>query len=407
MADAINVMIALQTPDGLSFGYVMDASARHVRFTVNNNLQPGLSFAWRMELQGYAETIMGRLTVTQAYPPPSAGEWPRYDAKIDEIPEDDGVLLSVWMEDQSKGGSSRRIERDPARFIKDMFADSLRGTSSNQTKLIIERMNERTARRKARFGKKKPGVGGDFGLSIESTIGKSGSVSSAQVRTRISLALGGFSRRQLEEPELDPAPRTPLTPAAPDNTTATATGWTDAEAGPDLPMDRPGPERKHPTARATVGQAPAPTSRTTEQIIAAALRATGLPPKPAPATHPPAAPEPVTAPPPAAPRRPRSRQPEPMGGLCYDDSHQPPLLELRYPQAGDFAEDYRRHLKNRGLFLAGHIIGARGDELRVCIVLPDQVFDCTAQVVAVMASGTGLALNLDRTQLTAMAAAAR
>ncbi len=254
MPESINVMIALQTPDGLAFGYVLDASPRHVAFTVNGNLHPGVSFAWRMELQGYAETIMGRLTVEKVHPARSADGWPRYEARIDEIPPEDGALLAVWMEDQEKGGSSRRLEKDPSRFVKDMFSEGMRGASSAQTKLVIERMNERSARREQMFKKKKQGVAGDFGLSRQSRqSGVGSSVSSVEIRSRISSALGSFSRKKLEEAEPEPKPRVEAV---------------------EIP---PTPERANPTDQADEGTAPAPDTRSTQEIIAEALRKANLP----------------------------------------------------------------------------------------------------------------------------------
>lgn len=422
MAEAINVMIALQTPDGLSFGYVLDASPRHVVFTCNNNLPPGVSFAWRMELKGYAETIMGRLTVTRAYPARTASEWPRYEGNIDDIPPEDGVLLKVWMEDQEKGGSSRRIEKDPARFIKDMFSEGMRGASSASTKLVIDRMNERRVRREALFKQTKRGVGGDFGLSVESKAASHGSsVSSAEVRSRITAALGGFSRRKLEEEPPPPAPPLPPPDAPPPPPEAPA-------ASPPI-TEHDAPERAYPTASTGVGDAPAPRSKTTDEIIAAALHAAGLrsdseahptaapdlgqessPPRPVPSPEP--APEanvgegftpsrPVPNPEPAP-----TTEPEPEPGMVFDPSSSPALLRIRYPQAGDYAEDYRRHLKNGGLFIKGQQIGARGDTLQVELIIPGEPIACSAQVVAVMAAGTGLMLNLTKDQRAALAAAA-
>ena len=407
----MNVMLAVQTPDGLAFGYVLDASPRHVVFTVNSNLSPGMSFAWRMELKGYSETIMGRLTVTRAHPPRTSSEWPRFEATIDDIPEEDGVLLAVWMEDQEKGGSSRRLERDPDRFIKDMFSEGMRGASSAQTRLVIDRMNERTAKREQLFKKQKRGVGGDFGLSRESTVAGSSSVSSTAVRSRISAALGDFSRRKLTEPQAQDAPTPPASPPL---------GQAPEPPPPAEPLP---PVRSHPTADAQVGEAPSRRSRTTEEIIADALRAAGLRSN-VPRLEPglPRGPEPVELAEPSDPARVRSEPeiapvpepsvPEPAEdpqlsqALLYDPSQTPALLVIRYPQAGDYADDYRRHLRNSGLFLKRQQLGARGDTLLVRLVTPAGTMECQAQVVAVMAAGTGLMLSLSKDQRAALAAAA-
>ena len=195
----MNVMLAVQTPDGLAFGYVLDASPRHVVFTVNSNLSPGMSFAWRMELKGYSETIMGRLTVTRAHPPRTSSEWPRFEAMIDDIPEEDGVLLAVWMEDQEKGGSSRRLERDPDRFIKDMFSEGMRGASSAQTRLVIDRMNERRERRARLFKKTDDIFKQEMALTTDTVLAKSEQADEGANRASIRQAV-------LTRPEPDPAP---------------------------------------------------------------------------------------------------------------------------------------------------------------------------------------------------------
>lgn len=266
MAEALNVMIALQTPDGLAFGYVMDASPRHVSFTVNNNLPVGTRFAWRMELKGYSETIMGQLTVTRAYPARSAADWPRFDATIDDIPEEDSKLLKVWMEDQEKGGTSRRMEHDPSRFIKDMFSEGMSGASSAQTKLVIDRINERRARREKLFSKKKKGIGGDMGLSRESGSPSSSHQGSQSARREIFSALERFGTRDAAG---EPAePEGPLIPAV----------------GDPVAFSTPSPARAEDDE--------ADIMPTTEELVAGVMQAV------LPAT---ALPSPTTAPPPPPP----------------------------------------------------------------------------------------------------------
>ncbi len=422
MAEPINVLIALQTPDGLAFGYVLDATPRHMTFTVNSNLPIGTTFAWRMELKGYAETIMGQLSVTQGYPARSVTDWPRYEARVDQIPDDDAVLLKVWMEDQDKGGSSRRLEQDPDRFIKDMFAEGMSGASTAQTNLVIERMNERRARRERLFKKKKRGVGGDFGLSTEAAE-NSASVSSASLRSQITKALGGFARRKLGEPEPPPpAVRTEVQASTP------------PQPEPEPPPLVPDPVLPDP-------------SSVTDEIIAAALEAAGLqssgavkPPLASPVED--LAPRPpdderdevITQPEPAvleeasqdddpvvaesdepldpqeevhdhvvdeAPEPAEVAEPPANGEtrISFDSAQTPPLLEVRYHTGGNFQDDFRRHLKNGGLFLKGQQMGARGDKLAVRLVLPSgHVMACEAKVVASLAAGTGLMLSLSRDQ---------
>jgi hypothetical protein len=146
------VMVALQTKDGLAFGYVLELMNEDVTFEVNANIQPSEEMAFRMELKGYEETVMGQLRVLSGRPSAGAA-WPQYRAKILNIPTADQQLLAVWMEDQREGGSSRRVERNPEEYVKDMFAKKMSGASEASTNLVIERMNERRARRDMLFKK--------------------------------------------------------------------------------------------------------------------------------------------------------------------------------------------------------------------------------------------------------------
>jgi len=425
MAPSLNVMIALQTPDGLAFGYVFEASRTHVAFTVQSQIPPGTTMAWRMELKGYTETIMGRLTVTQAEPARGAGEWPRYQARVDEIPDEDLALLSVWMEDQEKGGTSRRMEKDPDRFVKDMFSEGMRSASAAQTKLVIERMNERRLKREQMFRKKKSGIGGDFGLSRESADVPS-SAAQGSARGRISAALADFTRRPLAPATPGPEPALPVSSASP-------------PASPD-----PLPWGAHGGQEGAVSQL-------SEHVIAAALDAVGLQSDPRERR----APTPAVPPPtPAAKETRAGDEPEdaliddgpedaliddgpedaliddePDDGLIDDGPQDeliddgpedgliddgppavaeppvavereasPPRVRLRYDAAA-YAEDYRRHLRTGGLFLAGMALGARGQAVAVEIRLPSgATLACDAQVVAALPSGTGLMLMLTRAE---------
>ena len=146
------VMVALQTKDGLAFGYVEGLTDKGFTFEVNSNIAPGEELTFRMELKGYEETIMGLLRVTSGRKG-TVANWPVYQATILEIPKEDRALLEVWMEDQSKGGSSRRVERNPDDYVRDMFSQKMSGATTAATNLVIERMNERRARRDRLFKK--------------------------------------------------------------------------------------------------------------------------------------------------------------------------------------------------------------------------------------------------------------
>jgi len=146
------VMVALQTKDGLNYGYLHDLVNDTCSFEVNSKISAGEEMAFRMELKGYEETVMGMLRVTGGRPA-SGGNWPMYQAKILEIPEFDRQLLEVWVVDQRDGGSTRRVERNPDEYVKDMFAKRKSGASTSATKLIIQRMNERKERRAKLFKK--------------------------------------------------------------------------------------------------------------------------------------------------------------------------------------------------------------------------------------------------------------
>ena len=193
------VMVALQTKDGLAFGYVMELANELVTFEVNSNITPGEQMAFRMELKGYEETIMGQLTVTSGQKA-TVANWPIYRAKILEIPPDDRQLLEVWMEDQRDGGSSRRVERNPDEYVKDMFAKRMSGASTASTKLVIDRMNERRARRDRLFKKTDDIFKKQMELSADTVLAKAEDADPSHSRESIRAAV-----RAPTEPEPVPA----------------------------------------------------------------------------------------------------------------------------------------------------------------------------------------------------------
>ncbi len=192
------VMVAIQTKDGLAFGYLNELALEDVSFEVNSNIAPGEEMAFRMELKGYEETVMGRLRVTSGRPA-TVSNWPIYQAKILEIPDDDRRLLAVWMDDQRDGGSTRRVERNPDEYVKDMFAKRRSGADTASTKLVIDRMNERRERRARLFKKTDDIFKQEMALTTDTVLAKSEQADEGANRASIRQAV-------LTRPEPDPAP---------------------------------------------------------------------------------------------------------------------------------------------------------------------------------------------------------
>ncbi len=192
------VMVALQTKDGLAFGYVNDLANDEVTFEVNSNITAGEEIAFRMELKGYEETVMGKLRVTGGRKG-TVANWPTYFAKILEIPDEDRALLNVWMEDQREGGSSRRVERNPDEYVKDMFAKKMSGASTASTNLVIERMNERRARRDRLFKKTNDVFKQQMQLNTSAAIGEARDT-------------GEHSRKAIRDAIATPSEPAPTTP---------------------------------------------------------------------------------------------------------------------------------------------------------------------------------------------------
>ena len=260
MAEPLNVMFALQSPHGLAFGYVIDMNEREITFQIASVLQVGETMAWRMELKGYEETIMGMLTVRTVTP--YRGEaMQTFIGSISSMPEADLEIMRGWMEDQKLGGTSQRVERNPEKYIRDMFADKAGTASEAETKLAIERINERRARREQLFKKKKKGIGGDFGLSTE---GGSGGSAHSGVRSAISAALGrGLSSQS-------GAPAAPSKPAS----------WT--ESGAKVTIEGRSPPAPPPPQPAPSAVEPAPPQAAPAPPTPAPPRAATAPPQPAP-----------------------------------------------------------------------------------------------------------------------------
>jgi hypothetical protein len=76
------------------------------------------------------------------------------------------------------------------------------------------------------------------------------------------------------------------------------------------------------------------------------------------------------------------------------------LIRVIYGDRSTFLEDWRKHIKRSGLFIQEHVLGQRGAERSLELVLPSgRVLTCKAEIVAPMPSGTGLALKLRAAQL--------
>ena len=85
----------------------------------------------------------------------------------------------------------------------------------------------------------------------------------------------------------------------------------------------------------------------------------------------------------------------------------PPTLEITYRRRLNFRREFQRHLKGNGLFVARDDLGERGSSVALVLRLPSQrEVRCTGEVVANLTQGTGLSLNLDRSQRQCLASEA-
>jgi hypothetical protein len=75
-------------------------------------------------------------------------------------------------------------------------------------------------------------------------------------------------------------------------------------------------------------------------------------------------------------------------------------IQVRYPDAASYRQAWTEHIQRSGLFIDQQIPGQRGSQRKLELILPSgRSLQCTAQIVAPMPSGTGLALQLQPAQI--------
>ena len=98
----------------------------------------------------------------------------------------------------------------------------------------------------------------------------------------------------------------------------------------------------------------------------------------------------------AAPAAPASSKPE----ILVSTRQGVECIQVRYPNAASYRQAWTEHIQRSGLFIDQQIPGQRGSRRKLELILPSgRSIECTAQIVAPMPSGTGLALQLQPSQI--------
>jgi len=75
-------------------------------------------------------------------------------------------------------------------------------------------------------------------------------------------------------------------------------------------------------------------------------------------------------------------------------------IRVDYKDPSSFHHDWLKHIRRSGLFIREQLSEPVGSEREIELILPSgKTLNCTAQIVAPMPSGTGLALQLKPSQL--------
>lgn len=198
----LNAMIAVQTRDGLTFGYARSVDLTSMVLEVQGDIQVGEEVEWRMELKGYKETAMGALVVERVRKPTEAGSWPIFHARISDLPDEDRKVLEGWMEDYQAGGTSKRVEREIEEALLRSWESRPEFRKDEAArKFILERMAERKAKRKKLFKKKisldDEGEGDPYGIAAEAS--RTTTRPADAIRAALKRAPGAPPQRNLED----------------------------------------------------------------------------------------------------------------------------------------------------------------------------------------------------------------
>ena len=373
-----NAMIALKLPEGMCFGRVRKVSISRVLFELENPLRLGQQLEWRMELPNWNATVFGELQIRRMKEREDRPDV--YEARIVHINRENTERLQNWLADLSVGGNTRRYESDHS-VINGLKTSRMSGASHTETASVLARMD-----RRANPNKRDLAAEADaFGLASQISSVVSGIEEGMSGRQAMSNALkaslkaGGQRRRRRSSDSgtgdsANPTARSrwesaPVTHAPPEDSAVSSLGRPDRSRSPAWLQDRSDvrPRRMEHVASPNASS-PRPSDRLPEREKTVQSRNDS------------------------------SSQTSPRVEILGSESKSP--LRVTYLNHQSFQDAWTQHLQRSGLFLQEANLGPVGTERPLELVLPSGLsVKCSAQIVAPMPTGTGLALRLQPSQL--------
>lgn len=390
-------MIGLQTTHyGVVFGKILRVTTSRLVVEIDRPLKVGETVPWRMELLGRPETVLGELVVGRCEGKGN-GEYV-VRAIVTSMSERDRELFRDWLLQEKEGGTTRTFDSSVA-SSSDFRVGGQRkrfGGANSVSRSDVEAKREALRRIDAR--RRRAGGGPDLGkdafglgseLRSDVSTGRSGRKA---VGKALQDALGRRDTASVSKGSREQEPRSRRALRAMDGNAELSS----VEAERARRRQR---WRERFDARSTVSQVSerpdsARARRRKESSSGAADRAGSARRAAADALRD-ASPRPVRRLE-VAPLEARPVAREPRVALEPGD---PPLLDVTWSSQEAFLTDYRKHLQGDGLFVHLTDIGPRRTRIRVRLSFPSGACMSThAEVVVQMPAGTGLALELDRSQ---------
>lgn len=375
-----NAMIALKLPEGMCFGRVRKVSISRVLFELETTLKLGQQLEWRMELPNWNSTVFGELQIRRMKEREDRPDV--YEARIVHINRENTQRLQDWLADLSVGGNTRRYDSDHS-VINGLKTSRMSGASQTETASVLARMDRRANPNK---GRDLASQSDAFGLASQISSVVSGIEEGMSGRQAMSNALkaslkaGGQRRRRRSSDSATPTSPTQSararwdTPSAanppPEDSAVSSLGRPDRSRSPAWLQDRTDDIRsarvEHVTKPVTennrASARPSDRERTTQHSVGSSV------------------------------------EQSPTVEILGTETKAP--LRVTYLNSQSFQEAWSQHLQRSGLFLQMANLGPVGTERPLELVLPSGlIVKCSAQIVAPMPTGTGLALRLQPSQL--------
>ena len=355
-------MISVQSPGGLVFGSARALEDDAVSFEVDAVLDIDKIVEFRIELPGLDETAMGTLRTIRARKQTTGAVL--FTARIASIHEDDREIFEVWRAAVLKGSRAMSHSRH-ANTDAWLSSSSMQGSTASERAFAVANQEERRRRRLMRARQ----IASLHKKTWPDPTDMEGGAAAAREVWRPSLAPTSVSRPPPVRTSV-PSMERPGTPS---------------ESGPDISTPRTAISAAL-RSRLGIGGAEPPPAPTTSEPVEGASSGEVMAPhlgKSAPAE-------------PSAPAVPIG--PEPAIEAA------PGTVALTYWTDARFREDYTRNLRLSGMFVPRRDLGSRGQKVSFRVKLPSgNTIECTAEIVMVNATGSGLYLVLDAAQKEALA----